>query len=78
VLTAILVVSLCISALCIGTWATSQGEVDNARAIYRQSVPGVRDRNLELLKKAERGRRVVGLMGVAAALIAVACALLRD
>jgi hypothetical protein len=77
-LTAALVASLVISALCIGTWVTSQGRVDNAREIYLHSVPGVRDRNLDALRKAERERRIIGWVGAGTAAVAAACALLRD
>lgn len=77
-LTAVLVISLCISALCLATWATSQGQVENARAIHQHSASGVRERNLEALKRAERERRVIGWAGLAAGVVAVLCALLRD
>jgi hypothetical protein len=73
-LTTLLVVSLCISALCIGMWATSQRDVENARALSQHAEPAVRGRNLEARQKAERERRVVGWVGV----VAAACALLRD
>lgn len=76
-LAAVLVASLAISALCIGTWVTSRGRVDNARETYLHSVPGVRDRNLEALKKAERERRIIGWVGAGTAVVAAACALLR-
>jgi hypothetical protein len=77
-MSAVLVVSACLSVICIGLWASSQGDEQNAHSLWVHSEPGVSAKNLAVYERTRRERRGFGWLGLGLGLVALACAVWRS